>query len=65
MLRDALRSIHWGVGVGRKMNLRAAYGDLGAALSELDSGIINDILRSHPAGYSTTKRDLINDLLPF
>jgi hypothetical protein len=65
VLRDGLRSIHWGVGVGRRMNLRAAYRELGAALSELDSGIINDILSSHPAGYSTTGRDLIHDLLPF
>jgi hypothetical protein len=50
---------------GRKMNLRVAYQELGVALSELNSGIINDILNSHPAGYSTTGRDLIHDLLPF
>jgi hypothetical protein len=65
LLRDSFHNMNSAHVTARRMNPGAAYRELGTALNELDSGIINDILRSHPAGYSTTKRDLINDLLPF
>src|SRR5262245_33282071 len=65
LLRDSFHNMNMAHVTARRMSPRAAYRELGTALNELDSGIINDILRSHPAGYSTTKRDLINDLLPF
>jgi hypothetical protein len=48
----------------RKLSLQAAYRKLGSALTGLNALIIDDVLHGHPAGYSTTKRDLIHDLLP-
>jgi hypothetical protein len=59
VLRDA--KIYGG---GRTLSLQAAYRELGSALTGLHAAIISDVLHGHPAGYSTTKRDLIHDLLP-
>ena len=38
---------------------------LEATLLQLQQVLTNQILASHPRGYSTSGRDLINDLLPF
>jgi hypothetical protein len=42
-----------------------AFRDLAVVLFFLQGAVIDEILRAHPDGYSTTTRDLINDLLPF
>ena len=38
---------------------------LEGTLLQLQQVLTNQILASHPRGYSTTGRDLINDLVPF
>jgi hypothetical protein len=50
---------------GRTVTPQSAHRGLENDLITLGPAIIDDILHSHVSGYSTTKRDLINDLLPF
>jgi hypothetical protein len=63
--RQVLRVANLNHYAGRKMNPEAARQKLGSALTLLAPTIVYGILREHPAGYSTTKRDLIHDLFPF
>jgi hypothetical protein len=48
----------------REEPARTAYFHAYSALLSRRSVVIDEILRSHPAGYSTRLTDLVHDLLP-
>lgn len=61
---EAMERPWWDDRTPRASRARAAYFFVSSAVLQRRTAVIDEILDSHPAGFSTRTRDLFSDLLP-